>query len=64
MHPVPIEILILEKNKERKRSEEQPQIQLPMPEPPVYEEPIEVKEDENRGVVILDIFGDDTEDSI
>ena len=67
MHPVPIEIIISEmiKDHDRQQVDERPQIELPLPAPPPYEDERVAKDkDENRGVVIIDIFGDDTEDSI
>ena len=68
MHPVPIELVISKMIEDRKRQEidDRPQIELPLPLPPT-EEPKQKAvsdEDENRGVIIIDIFGDDSEDSI
>ena len=68
MHPVPIELVISKMIKDRQRQEidERPQIELPLPQPPMPEQEREAvsNEDENRGVIIIDIFGDDSEDSI
>ena len=53
---------------DRKRQEidDRPQIELPLPLPPIEEPKQEAvsDEDENRGVIIIDIFGDDSEDII
>ena len=69
---VPIEIIISEMIEEQKRKErenEGQRIQLPLPVPPPgYEEYIsnQEKEDveEKRGVIEIDIFGDDEEEQI
>ena len=68
MMKVPIEIIISEMIEERKRKERESEgqrIQLPIPEPPPgYEEDcIANQEDveEKRGVIIIDIFGDEEE---
>ena len=65
-----IDILISNKNK-NKQDDSYKQIQLPIPEPPLewiieQEEKrrIESESTSEGGVVILDIFGDDVEDSI
>ena len=52
--------------KDRQEIDERPQIELPLPQPPAPELEQEAKsdEDKNRGVIIIDMFGDDTEDSI
>tara|TARA_B100000131_G_scaffold159178_1_gene154283 strand:+ start:40 stop:246 length:207 start_codon:yes stop_codon:yes gene_type:complete len=67
MHPIPLDILISEQNKQRRKEQQPQQIQLPLPAPPPpdYEER-NVSEDneEKRGVVIIDINGDVTEDFI
>ena len=66
MHPVPIEVIISKMIKDRQQNDERPQIELPLPQPPIPEEEREATTDEdtNRGVIIIDIFGDDSEDSI
>ena len=68
MHPVPIELVISKMIEDRKRQEidDRPQIELPLPLPPIEEPEQEAvsDEDENRGVIIIDIFGDDSEDII
>ena len=66
MHPVPIELVISKMIKDRQEIDERPQIELPLPQPPAPELEQEAKsdEDKNRGVIIIDMFGDDTEDSI
>ena len=65
MHPVPLEVLILEKEKQRQREQQPQQIQLPLPEPPPdYLDGADKQEGEKRGVVIIDVFGDATEDFI
>ena len=68
MHPVPIELIVSKMIKDRQRQnvDERPQIELPLPQPPIPEEEREATtdKDENRGVIIIDMFGDDTEDSI
>ena len=66
MHPVPIELVISKMIKDRQEIDERPQIELPLPQPPIPEEEREATtdKDENRGVIIIDMFGDDSEDSI
>ena len=67
MHPVPLEIIISEMLKKKERQiDERPQLELPLPQPidVEHERAASEPEDENRGVVIIDIFGDDSEDII
>jgi hypothetical protein len=65
MRQIPIEIIISDmiKKQRKEKESEREQIQLPIPEPPPgYEDCAGSQDDveeEKRGVVIIDIFGDE-----